>query len=171
MSQFGYCFKQLSPPFLNLTPPNPPPNSSTIDSTDSHDNSSSIATTIPDFPIDPNLGSNPVTTISPFSNMFLDSNISSPASIPPELLVTSPAMPSWVQSEILTPPLALMLAKFKINFGYHFFLFNAEINQLGVNMHLFMGTTPPTYDTFCNAHDIIMAPFWSIVLWYTYLEE
>ncbi|MBW0563103.1 hypothetical protein O181_102818 [Austropuccinia psidii MF-1] len=89
--------------------------------------------------------------------MFSYSNLSSPASLPPGLLVASPATPSWVQSKIPTPPLTLTLAALKIDFGYYFFLFDSEMNQLGSNMRLFFGTTPPTPNTFCNAHDIIMA--------------
>ncbi|MBW0587779.1 hypothetical protein O181_127494 [Austropuccinia psidii MF-1] len=104
--------------------------------------------TIQNFPIDPSLGSNPVAAISPFWNMLSNSNNSSPSPILPNISVASPAMPSWVQSKILTPPLPPTIEELKINFVYYFFLFNTEMNQLGANMHLFFGTTPPAYNTF-----------------------
>ncbi|MBW0570826.1 hypothetical protein O181_110541 [Austropuccinia psidii MF-1] len=89
--------------------------------------------------------------------MFSDSKNSSPPPILPNVFVASPATPSWIQSNIPEPPLAPTLAELKIDFGYYFFLFNTEMNQLGANMHLFFGTTPPAYNTFRNAHNIIMA--------------
>ncbi|MBW0529436.1 hypothetical protein O181_069151 [Austropuccinia psidii MF-1] len=127
--------------------------------------------TIPNFPIDPNLGSEPVDAISPFLNMFSNSDSSSPSLILPGIPIVSPATPSWVQSNIPTPPLPPTIEKLKIDFGYYSFLFSTETSQLGANMHLFFGTTPPAYNTFCNTHNIIMALVCSIVLWYTYLEE
>ncbi|MBW0567080.1 hypothetical protein O181_106795 [Austropuccinia psidii MF-1] len=116
-------------------------------SMNSHNSFSSAATTIP------NLGSNPIAAIAPFPNMFLDSKV-----------LSSPAMPSWVQSKIPTLPFPPMISKLKINFGYYCYLFDTKINHLGPNMHLFFGMAPPVYDTFCNAHDIIMELVLSIVL-------
>ncbi|MBW0571408.1 hypothetical protein O181_111123 [Austropuccinia psidii MF-1] len=159
-----------------LIPPNPlpinnnKPNSPTIISTNSH-NSFSTAKTVPNFPIDPSLGSNRIAALSPFYNMFSDSDNSFPPLFMPKIPAASPATPSWIQSEIPTLSLPPTVSKLKINCGYYFYLFYFEMNQLGANMHLFFGTTPPAYDTFRDVHNIIMASVCSIVLWNTYLEE
>ncbi|MBW0565908.1 hypothetical protein O181_105623 [Austropuccinia psidii MF-1] len=144
-------------PLSVLTPQNPPPNnydkqnSTTINSTNSNNDPSSAATTVQNFPIDH------IAAISPFSNMFSNSDNSSPPPILPNASVASPATPSWIQSDIPTPPLAPTLAELKIDFVYYFFLFDTVMNQLGANMHLFFASTPPAYNTFCDAHNIRMA--------------
>ncbi|MBW0519863.1 hypothetical protein O181_059578 [Austropuccinia psidii MF-1] len=148
---------------LNLTPQNPPPDYNDKPySPNSNNHLSSAATTSPNLPIDPTLSSNPIAEIYPFFN----SNALSPPPFAPNIPAASPAMPYWIKSYILTPPLPPTLDELNIIFGYYFFLFDAEMNQLDAKMHLFC-MTPPAYNIFCDAHNIIMASFCSIVLWYT----